>query len=193
MRAAIQFLQEHIETVSTDSIYLTEMVTPLYEFLQARYPLLQASEYLPAVPLGASENGIRSEDLLSLTFDDNSFDVILTFDVLEHVSEYKIALHELARTLKPGGHLIMTAPMIVDSEISHTRAVMNDDGEIQHLLPPEYHGNPLGPPSLCFTTFGFDVVEQLRKFGFCDSFAQLYYNVELGYWGNPEVLLIATK
>ena len=87
----------------------------------------------------------------------------------------------------------MTAPIFVDLESSHVRATINEEGKLEHFLPPEYHGNPLGPRSLCFTTFGFDLVEDLRRHGFQDSYIQFYFNVEMGYWGRPEVLFIATK
>src|SRR5579884_1436395 len=193
MRAAVQFIQEHLETSSTDSVYITESVTPLFEFFRGRYPLLQGSEFLPGISYGATNEGVRCEDLQALTFKDQTFDLLLSFDVLEHVPEYKIAIYEMARVLKPGGHLIMTTPTFVDARENAVRAIIDDEGKLQHLLPPEYHGNPLGPPSLCFTSFGFDLVEELRRYGFHDSYAQFYFNKELGYWGRPEMLLIATK
>lgn len=193
MRAAVQFLQECLETSPDDAVYMTEMVTPSFAFMRGRYPLIQGSEYLPGVPYGSFVDGVRCEDLQALTFEDESFDLILSFDVLEHVPEYKIAIHEMARTLKPGGRLVLTAPILAETPVNQVRAVIKDGGEIEHLLPPEYHGNPLGPPSLCFTAFGFELVEDLRRYGFNDSFVQFYSNLELGYWGRPEVLLIATK
>ena len=193
MRAAIQFITEHMNVSSNSRIYVTEMVTPMFDFIKDRYPSVTGSEFLPDVSLGSISNGIRCEDLQALTFDDDSFDLILSFDVLEHVPEYKKAIREMARTIRPGGHLIMTAPAYLDGQDSHRRAVIHEDGTLEHLLPPEYHGNPLGPPSLCFTSFGFNLVEDLRHYGFRDSYAQLYFNLEMGYWGKPQVIYIATK
>ena len=193
MRAAMQFIQEHIRTAATDSVYMTEMVTPFFAYIRGRYPLVQGSEYLPGVPLGSFHDGIRCEDLQALTFDDESFDLTLSFDVLEHVPDYKLAIYEMARTLRTGGHLILTAPTMVDMPLTRNRAATSEDGELEHILPPEYHGNPLGPPSLCFTSFGFDLVGDLRSYGFEDSFLQFYLNAELGYWGRPEVLFVARK
>ena len=193
MRAALQFVEEETAPRITDSVYVTEMVTPLFEFLRGKYPLVQGSEFLPGVPYGCFENGIRCEDLQALTFEDATFDLLMTFDVLEHVPEYKIAIHEMARVLKPGGYLVMTTPLFPGMEESHLRATINDQGALEHLYPAEYHGNPLGPGSLCFTTFGFGLVEELRRYGFRDSYAQFYLNMELGYWGGPEILLVAVK
>jgi SAM-dependent methyltransferase len=56
----------------------------------------------PAVfRLGAAE---------SIPFDDSSFDVVLSFDVLEHVRSVRDALRECARVLRPRGLLIAVFP-----------------------------------------------------------------------------------
>ena len=46
---------------------------------------------------GTSVNGIRHEDLEALSFDDNSIDVVLTSDVLEHVADAYRAHGEIFR------------------------------------------------------------------------------------------------
>ena len=45
-----------------------------------------------------------------LPFEDDSFDGALLNEVLEHVSDERTALAELARVLKPGGHLALFSP-----------------------------------------------------------------------------------
>lgn len=49
-------------------------------------------------------------DITEIPEPDNSFDVILCSEVLEHVPEPTKALDEFYRLLKPGGKLILTAP-----------------------------------------------------------------------------------
>lgn len=43
---------------------------------------------------------------------DNSFDVIVTFQVIEHIDNDDLFVKEIQRILKPGGKLIMTTPNI---------------------------------------------------------------------------------
>lgn len=193
MRASIQYLNEELGVGNAAKLYMTECVTPMYSLMAKRFLDIQGSEYFPGVPLGSMHEGVRCEDLSALTFGDNSFDLIMSFDVLEHVPDYRAALSEMARVLKPGGKLLMTAPIHLPSYQSHVRAKMCADGRVEHILDPEYHGNPLGPPSLCFTSFGFDLIDEMRSSGFSESYVELYANVQLGYWGPPQPLIIGVK
>jgi len=49
-------------------------------------------------------------DIISIPLADESFDIILCSEVLEHVPDPCLALNELERLLKPNGTLILTAP-----------------------------------------------------------------------------------
>lgn len=55
---------------------------------------------------------VKKADLLSLPFDDGSFDTVFCLDVLEHVplSSQKRALAEIVRVMKPDARLIMSVP-----------------------------------------------------------------------------------
>ncbi len=48
---------------------------------------------------------------LDLPFPENSFDTVVSTEVLEHVPEPRRALAEMRRVLKPGGFLILSTPM----------------------------------------------------------------------------------
>jgi SAM-dependent methyltransferase len=50
-------------------------------------------------------------DIVNIPIEDNSFDVVLCTEVLEHVPEPIKALEEMSRLLKPGGRLLITAPL----------------------------------------------------------------------------------
>jgi ubiquinone biosynthesis O-methyltransferase len=49
-------------------------------------------------------------DLTNLRFSDQTFDKVFASEVLEHVPDYRKAVSEMARVLKPGGTLVVTTP-----------------------------------------------------------------------------------
>lgn len=51
-------------------------------------------------------------DITMLPFDDEVMDVVLCNSTLEHIEDMESALHEFARVLRPGGHLLFTVPSI---------------------------------------------------------------------------------
>ncbi len=53
----------------------------------------------------------------SLPYPDNSFDAIVTCDVLEHVLDLNRACEEMLRVLKPGGLLVVRVPNKEDLEV----------------------------------------------------------------------------
>ncbi|MBZ0158633.1 MAG: glycosyltransferase [bacterium] len=196
IRAAIHLLYQ-VAPISSDAlIYVTEQVTPLYRWLRERYPLTQGSEYLgPAVELGALVDGVRNEDVTRLTFDSNSFDYVLTFDVLEHVPNFLRGVEEIYRVLKPGGLLLITVPFARDSRQNVIRAALDEKGEVVHRLPPEYHGNPIDSEhgALCFQYFGWEFLDQMRDVGFRKVHAVLYWSARCGYLGEGEQLLLTAE
>lgn len=54
------------------------------------------------------------EDIKNLSFNDNSFDTVFCFQVLEHVDDAEMAVSEIYRVLKnEGGICIATAPFLI--------------------------------------------------------------------------------
>jgi SAM-dependent methyltransferase len=126
----------------------------------ARCPGLKHSEFASRTP------GVRSEDLLQLSYGDASFDLVITSDTLEHVPDIDRALRETWRVLKPGGAHVFTVPVVWD-RTTRQRARLDAQG-ITHLLPPSHHGAPDAHPDdfLVFYEFGADIVERCRAAGF---------------------------
>ena len=74
------------------------------------------------------------------------------------------------------------------------RAYLCQAGGLVHLLPPEYHGDPINPEGcLCFYHFGWDILDDLREVGFSDAKALLYWSKEFGYLGGEQLILVAQK
>jgi SAM-dependent methyltransferase len=137
---------------------------------------------------------VRHEDVTCLTFPDGAFDVIGTFDVLEHVPNYRQALAEFFRCLRPGGTLLITVPFDIWSAATVTRATVDASGTITHFLPPEIHGDPLDQGgALCFYNFGWDFVDALTAAGFEDAGLSLFWDSQLGYLGGYQFIITAHK
>ena len=47
---------------------------------------------------------------IALPYEDNSFDLVVSMDVIEHVPETHAWLRELLRVVRPGGHVFLTTP-----------------------------------------------------------------------------------
>lgn len=102
-----------------------------------------SSFYYDDVNVGEIKNGIRCENLESLTFSDATFDIFVTQDVFEHILNPELAVKEIMRVLKPEGFHIFTAPKYQDLTHSRPRAKCLADGTIEYLEEKQYHGNPI--------------------------------------------------
>ncbi|MCZ6829133.1 MAG: class I SAM-dependent methyltransferase [Gammaproteobacteria bacterium] len=56
--------------------------------------------------------GLSSANALALPFADHSFDQVICSEVLEHIPDYRGALAEIERVLKPGGLLCVSVPRL---------------------------------------------------------------------------------
>ncbi|PVM89171.1 class I SAM-dependent methyltransferase [Caulobacter endophyticus] len=195
MRAAIQFLQDVMQADAGSELYITEQITPMFAYLKARHPNMIGSEFLHdgTKPGKYNSAGVRFEDLTRLSFQDNRFDGVLSFDVLEHVPDYELGLKEVHRVLKPGGKFLFTAPFDVNDPSTVIRATMDDKGQITHLMEPEYHGDPLTDGVLCFQRFGWDVLDTMRGVGFKNAQLHFYWSSRLGYLGPMQFVVLAEK
>jgi SAM-dependent methyltransferase len=120
---------------------------------------------VPEVAIGDAIGPAAScQDLERLTFADDSIDILVTEDVLEHVRRPDVAFAEIARVLSPGGRHIFTIPFRPE----HATLVRIDTtgNEDVHLLPAEYHGDPVRGRILAYRTFGYDLFPQLERHGF---------------------------
>jgi SAM-dependent methyltransferase len=155
----------------------------LHKFLSG-IPDLAYSEFLPEDPSTAHEN------LLSLTYADESFDFLLHSDTVEHVPDVDRAFAEIWRVLKPGGTCIFSIPWVRDGRETLIRARVWQNGElaatssggpveaVEHLLPPSYHGGSYQSTKqyLVFYEFGAGFLSHLDALGFQTGLVELPEN-----------------
>nr|WP_115094497.1 class I SAM-dependent methyltransferase [Synechococcus sp. UW106] len=112
-----------------------------------------------------NELGIRNEDIQNLSFDDKSFDLIISSDVMEHVEDYKRAFKEILRVLKDDGVYIFTIPIGYPfPEKTETRA-RRIEGRIENFKDKRYHIGGDGSKCLVYTDFGADLKNIVEKMG----------------------------
>jgi SAM-dependent methyltransferase len=178
------------------AVYLMEQVTPIFKWFTEQFPqtFCVGSEYLgPKIKPGKEIKGVRHEDVERLSFADNSFDLVVSNDVLEHVVNPVQALREAYRILRPGGTLLITVPFYLDQLESKQRASL-ENGELVHHLSPVYHGNPMSDDgSLVFTDFGWDFLDQIRSAGFCDAIMNFYWSEVYGHLGRGQNYILALR
>jgi SAM-dependent methyltransferase len=108
--------------------------------------------------------GWRNEDLENLTFPDESFDLMVTQDVMEHIFNPGKAFYEIARTLKKGGAHIFTVPIVNKEQPSKLNAKKDENGNVIILGYPDYHGNPVdNQGSLVTMYWGYDICDYILK------------------------------
>ncbi len=164
----VKVLVSCVPDLHTKSVYELSSRGPLFRFLQKHSGNLTISEYFDDVPPGGVKKKVQCQDVQSLTFPDQSFDVCTSTDVFEHVPDDARAFAEIHRVLRPGGYAVFTVPLHHDYETIERARVI--DGRIEHLLPPEYHGDHIRGLNqvLCFRNYGTDIVGKLRTQGFAN-------------------------
>lgn len=108
--------------------------------------------------------GWRNEDLENQTFDDGSFDLVITQDVMEHLFDPGLAFSEIGRTLKKGGAHIFTVPLVNKEKASVVNAKKDRDGKVIILGNHDYHGNPVDSQGSLVTMYwGYDICDFILK------------------------------
>ncbi len=89
-------------------------IKPYQSILETRETSVYWGVDYPVTMTGSYAESTRTDvhaDCLKLPFNTNQFDNVINTQVLEHVPDPSQLISEMSRVLKPGGILIITAPM----------------------------------------------------------------------------------
>lgn len=195
VRGALHVFQQEFNPPANADIYLMERTTRTYDWVEQRFPSTVGSEFFLNGRPGDRVNGVPHQDVQQLSFPSDSFDFILSFDVMEHVPDATRGFSEILRCLKPGGTLLFTVPFRAAQYEHEIRALEKEDGTIEHLIEPEFHGNPVDPEagSLCYRYFGWQLLDDLRSMGYADARVLSYWSRKLMLLGDPAFVFVASK
>jgi SAM-dependent methyltransferase len=165
---------------------------PLSAKLARECPGYLPSHFYPEAVNGQVYKGFRCENLMEQTFDKESFDLVITSDVFEHLPDVALAVREIMRTLKPGGAHIFTVPWF-RSRPTLVRAKIVE-GALQHFEQPDYHGNPIDENgSLVFTEWGAELPFLLHEWGKCPVIVHSIRDRSLGIDGEFREVFVQQK
>jgi SAM-dependent methyltransferase len=80
----------------------------IYNFLKTNNEIITAD--IEPLFYKSIDGKIKDEDATRLSFNDNSFDVVIGNHILEHIPDDTKAITEIYRVLKPGGRAILQIP-----------------------------------------------------------------------------------
>jgi SAM-dependent methyltransferase len=132
----------------------------------------ETSVYRPNEPLGFELGpNVTNQNLEELTFPDNSFDLVITSDVMEHVRLDNRAHQEIRRVLKPGGVYIFTVPHFRHGPKTIIRVEVIDAADPtkdEFVMEKEYHGdaNSEDLRALSYRSYGTELDDFLNELGF---------------------------
>ncbi len=148
------------EAFSTLHVWEPGVLGPFRGYF-ARLPHYVVSQYWPDVAPGGEQDGMRCEDLMALTFADESFDLVVTSDIFEHVRKPYAGFAEVHRVLRPCGRHIFSIPVQEPFRAITVERVDTSGAEDVFRLEPRYHGQ-----HIVYNDFGHDLVERLSRLGF---------------------------
>ncbi|RNI29257.1 class I SAM-dependent methyltransferase [Rufibacter latericius] len=174
-------------------VYYTESKGPIHDVLVKMKNYVYSEYFGEEYKSGDYVNGILHQDLQKLSFADDSFDVVISSEVFEHIPNTYQAFKEVHRVLKPGGRHIFTIPFDARGFKDTVKAVLDENGNIQYLSEPEFHKDPIREEGvLVYRIFSLEMLIKLNEIGFITNLHHLY-NPLLGIVGNNAIVFESIK
>jgi SAM-dependent methyltransferase len=187
----VEALRKNVPNIAEKDVYELSSRGALFKYLSRKCKTLAYSEYYADVPKGTYRNNVQCQDVQEITYADQSFDLVTSTEVFEHVPDDFLGFKEVYRVLRPSGKFIFTVPFTGADKTIERATLVN--GRINHLLPPTYHGDRIRGQGkvLCYRDYGLDIVDRLRTAGF--SQVRIEHRKDSIWWGLGADVVIARK
>ena len=175
------------------SLYNTETGGILHYFLSTMKNYVCSEYFGEKYASGDLVNNKMHQDLMSLSFEDNRFDIVISTDVFEHISDPYRAHQEIYRVLKLGGRHVFTVPFYQTDFLDEERASINNENKLVFHKEAIYHIDPLRNNGiLVFNIFSIEMLSKLAKIGFRTNMYHLYSPIN-GILGPNGIVFEAIK
>ena len=142
---------------------------------------------------GETVKGRMHQDLMALSFDNESVDIVLSSDVFEHIPYPYRAHEEVFRVLRHKGRHIFTVPFYMTQYLDEHRTSIDEEGSIRHLKPPLYHGDPVrAGGALVHNIFALEMLVKMAALGFRTNVYHIH-SYRHGILGSGGVVFEAIK
>lgn len=163
----IPVIKAHFDSAAGKRAYEMSSYGVTLAYLRRAFADVTISEYMPNVELGSTVNGTLIQDVQRLTFANESFDLITSNQVFEHVPDDMQGFRECLRTLRRGGAMIFTVPLKDIPETKQLAKLINSG--VIHLQEPEYHSSRKGGAYSELTFWHhsiYDIADRVKQAGF---------------------------
>ena len=148
-----QTIRESFNELSRLDVIEFDDNSPLFHILSGAKTYMRTYYSKKNILGSVRADGVYCQDITQLTLQENSVDLMISSDVLEHVSDLHLAFKETSRVLRPGGIHYFTVPLRANTK---PRAEIID-GSLKYYAAPEYHSDPLDPAGiLVYWDIGLD-------------------------------------
>ncbi|MDA9577464.1 class I SAM-dependent methyltransferase [Gammaproteobacteria bacterium] len=113
-----------------------------------------------------TKTNFLSGSAYSLPFSDDSFDLVVCSEVLEHLHDYKDAIKEINRVLKPGGQFLASVPAEFPEKICW-------------LLSEAYQNQPGGHLRIFKKN---ELIKEVAEHNFRFESSQRFHSIHSAYW-----------
>jgi SAM-dependent methyltransferase len=174
-------------------IYNTESRNAIHNILKSNSTYICSEYFGTTHQSGSFVGAVMHQDLMTLSLETESVDLVISSDVFEHIPDPYKAHGQVFRVLRPGGRHVFTVPFYQTECLDELRAGFDLEGKLTHYKEPLFHGDPLREEgALVFTIFGLEMLVKLAKIGFRTNLWKLR-NAGTGILGTNAIVFEASK